>query len=35
VRRIWISFSESFPAQDLFVEVLRRIQSVAALPSAP
>ena len=35
VRRICISFSESFPAQDLFVAVLRRIQRTAALPSAP
>jgi hypothetical protein len=35
VRRICISFSESFPAQDLFVEVLRKIQTAAALPSTP
>jgi hypothetical protein len=35
VRRIWVSFSESFPAQDLFVRALRRIQGAAALPSAP
>jgi hypothetical protein len=35
VRRVWISFSESFPAQDLFIAVLRRIQTAAALPSTP
>jgi hypothetical protein len=35
VRRVWISFSESFPAQDLFVQALHRIQGAAALPSAP
>ena len=35
VRRVWIAFSESFPAQDLFIEVLRRIQTAAALPSSP
>jgi hypothetical protein len=35
VRRVWISFSESFPAQDLFIAVLRRIQTAAALPSSP
>ena len=35
VRRVWIAFSESFPAQDLFIEALRRIQTAAALPSSP
>jgi hypothetical protein len=35
VRRVWVSFSESFPAQELFIQALRRIQAAAALPSAP
>jgi hypothetical protein len=35
VRRVWISFSESFPAQGLFLTALRHIQASAALPAAP
>jgi len=35
VRRVWVSFSESFPAQALFIQALRRIQGATALPSAP
>jgi len=35
VRRVWISLSESFPAQALFIQALCRIQAAAALPSAP
>jgi hypothetical protein len=35
VRRVWISLSESFPAQALFIQALRRIQGATALPSAP
>jgi len=35
VRRVWIAFSESFPAQALFVQVLRNIQAADALPAAP
>ena len=35
VRRIWISFSESFPAQALFTQALRNIQTAAAQPSSP
>jgi hypothetical protein len=35
VRRVRIAFSESFPAQDLFIAVLRRLQTAAALPSSP
>jgi hypothetical protein len=35
VRRIWISFSESFPEQELFIAVLRKTQTAAARPSIP
>jgi hypothetical protein len=35
VRRIWISFSESFPAQGLFLQALHNLQRVAAQPAAP
>jgi hypothetical protein len=34
VRRVWIAFSESFPAQGLFLTALRNIQASAALPAA-
>ena len=35
VRRVWIAFSESFPAQRLFIQVLRNIQASGAVPAAP
>jgi len=35
VRRVWISFSESFPAQRLFLQALRNIQGAMAQPAAP
>jgi hypothetical protein len=34
VRRVWIAFSESFPAQGLFLTALRNIQASAPLPAA-
>ena len=35
VRRVWISFSESFPAQRLFLQALRNLQGASAQPAAP
>jgi len=35
VRRVWIAFSESFPAQALFTEVLRNIRAAPACAGAP
>jgi hypothetical protein len=35
VRRVWISFSESFPAQGLFLKALHNLQRVGAQPAAP
>ena len=35
VRRVWISFSESFPAQRLFLQALRNLQGIVAQPAAP
>jgi hypothetical protein len=35
VRKVWIAFSESFPAQGLFIHALRKIQAAAAIPAAP
>ncbi len=35
VRRVWISFSESFPAQRLFLQALCNLQGARAQPAAP
>ena len=35
VRRVWIAFSESFPAQALFTEVLRNRRAAPAYAGAP
>ncbi len=35
VRRVWISFSESFPAQRRFLQALRNLQGARAQPAAP
>jgi hypothetical protein len=35
VRRVWISFSESFPGRDLFMQVLRNIQRASVVPAPP
>jgi hypothetical protein len=35
VRRVWIAFSESFPAQRLFLQALRNLQGAVAQPAAP
>lgn len=32
VRKVWIAFSESFPARDLFIQAMRNIQGVPAAP---
>jgi len=35
VRQVWIAFSESFPAQALFTEVLRNLRAAPAYAGAP
>jgi hypothetical protein len=34
VRRVWIAFSESFPAQGLFLQALANLQGAVAQPAA-